>query len=40
MPLTQNEAEAVELYECHEGNRAILNVLSAARAAEHAPTSR
>jgi hypothetical protein len=34
MPLTRNEDEAVELYECHEGNHAIFNVLSAARAAE------
>jgi hypothetical protein len=40
MPLTQNDAEAVELYECHEGNRAIFNVLSAARAAERDPASR
>jgi len=35
MPLTQNDAEAVELYECHEGNHAIFNVLGAARATEH-----
>ena len=34
MPLTQNEDEAVELYECHEGNHAIFNILGAARAAE------
>jgi len=34
MPLTRNEGEAVELYECHEGNHAIFNILSAARAAE------
>jgi hypothetical protein len=34
MPLTENDAEAVELYECHEGNHAITNVLRAARAAE------
>ena len=34
MPLTQNEDEAVELYECHEGNHAIFNVLRAARFAE------
>jgi hypothetical protein len=34
MPLTRNEDEAVELYECHEGNHAVFNVLSAARAAE------
>jgi hypothetical protein len=34
MPLTRNEDEAVELYECHEGNHAIFNILSASRAAE------
>ena len=34
MPLTRNEDEAVELYECHEGNHAIFNILSAARAEE------
>ena len=34
MPLTRNEDEAVELYECHEGNHAIFNILGAARAAE------
>jgi hypothetical protein len=34
MPLTRNEDEAIELYECHEGNHAIFNILSAARAAE------
>ncbi len=34
MPLTRNEDEAVEVYECHEGNHAIFNILSAARAAE------
>jgi hypothetical protein len=34
MPLTRNEEEAVELYECHEGNHAIFNILSASRAAE------
>jgi hypothetical protein len=38
MPLTRNEDEAVELYECHEGNHAIFNILSAARAAERAQT--
>ncbi len=36
MPLTRNEDEAVELYECHEGNHAIFNILSASRAAERA----
>ena len=39
MPLTRNEAEAVELYECHEGNHAIFNILSAARAAERGKAS-
>jgi hypothetical protein len=34
MPLTNNDDEAVELYECHEGNHAIFNILNAARAAE------
>ena len=34
MPLTRNDDEAVELYECHEGNHAIFNILSAARSAE------
>jgi hypothetical protein len=34
MPLTRNEDEEVELYECHEGNHAIFNILNAARAAE------
>ena len=34
MPLTRNDEEAVESYECHEGNHAISNILSAARAAE------
>jgi hypothetical protein len=34
MPLTRNDEEAIELYECHEGNHAIFNILSAARAAE------
>jgi hypothetical protein len=34
MPLTRNEDEAVELYECHEGNHAIFNILTASRAAE------
>ena len=34
MPLTMNNAEAIEQYECHEGNHAVFNILSAARAAE------
>lgn len=42
MPLTRNDEEAVEMYECHEGNHAIFNILSAARAAEreHSTQSR
>lgn len=40
MPLTQNDAEAVELYECHEGNHAIFNVLRTARAAEREQSAR
>jgi hypothetical protein len=39
MPLTRNEEEAVELYECHEGNHAIFNILSGARAAERSQAS-
>jgi hypothetical protein len=34
MPLTRNDAEAVFEYACHEGNRAMANLLSAARAEE------
>jgi feruloyl esterase len=34
MPLTRNDAERIEPYECHEGNHAVFNILSAARAAE------
>jgi feruloyl esterase len=34
MPLTFNDAERIEQYECHEGNHAIFNILSAARAAD------
>ena len=34
MPLTRNDAERIEPYECHEGNYAVFNILSAARAAE------
>src|SRR5688500_1116396 len=30
MPLSRNDEEAVALYECHEGNHAIFNILSAA----------
>jgi hypothetical protein len=36
MPLTLNEQEAVLEYACHEGNMAMANVLSAARAEERA----
>jgi hypothetical protein len=39
MPLTRNEDEAVELYECHEGNHAIFNILNASRAAEREQSS-
>jgi hypothetical protein len=34
IPLTMNDEEQVAQYECHEGNQAIRNILSAARAAE------
>jgi hypothetical protein len=34
IPLTRNNTEQIEQYECHEGNHAVLNILSAARAAE------
>jgi hypothetical protein len=40
MPLTQNDAEAVEVYECHEGNHAIFNILRAARVAERESAAR
>jgi hypothetical protein len=36
MPLTMNSAERVLEYACHEGNRALANMLSAARAEERA----
>jgi hypothetical protein len=39
MPLTRNEDEAVELYECHEGNHAIFNILNASRVAEREQSS-
>jgi hypothetical protein len=38
MPLTRNDAEAIEQYECHEGNQGVHNILSAARATEKANT--
>ena len=34
MPLTMSEAEPIQLYECHEGNYGLRNILSAARAEE------
>jgi hypothetical protein len=34
IPLTMNEDEQVAQYECHEGNKAIFNILSAERAKE------
>jgi hypothetical protein len=34
IPLTMNDQEAIFEYACHEGNQAIKNILSAARAAE------
>jgi hypothetical protein len=40
MPLTQNDQEAVEVYECHEGNQAISNILRAARMAERNQAAR
>jgi len=36
MPLTRNDREAIFEYGCHEGNRAMANLLSAARAQEKA----
>lgn len=36
MPLTMNPVERVMEYACHEGNRALANMLSAARADERA----
>jgi hypothetical protein len=36
MPLTRNESEAVLEYACHEGNRAMPNLLAGARAEEKA----
>lgn len=40
MPLTRNDKEAVFEYACHEGNMAMANVLSAARAEEKAGVTR
>ena len=36
IPLTKNDSEPVLEYACHEGNQAIRNILSAARATERA----
>jgi hypothetical protein len=36
MPLTMNDEERIMEYACHEGNRAMENILSAARAEEEA----
>jgi hypothetical protein len=36
MPLTSNQDERIMEYGCHEGNRAMANILSAARAEEKA----
>jgi hypothetical protein len=36
MPLTMNPRERVIQYACHEGNRALANMLNAARAEERA----
>jgi len=36
MPLTLSDAEPIQLYECHEGNYGLRNILSAARAEERA----
>jgi hypothetical protein len=34
MPLTRNDREPVLEFACHEGNYAVPNILSAARAAD------
>jgi hypothetical protein len=34
MPLTMNDKEPIQQYECHEGNYGLRNILSAARAEE------
>jgi hypothetical protein len=39
MPLTRDDDEAVFEYACHEGNRAMANILSAARAEEKRPVA-
>jgi hypothetical protein len=40
MRLTMNEREPVLEFACHEGNYAIRNILSAARAAERAEAAK
>src|SRR5687767_5164621 len=40
MPLTRSDAEAVLEYACHEGNRAMANLLSGARADEKSRAAR
>ncbi len=39
MPLTMNDAEPIQQYECHEGNYGLRNILSAARAQEREAAS-
>jgi hypothetical protein len=39
IPLTKNDSERIMQYECHEGNRALINILSAARVTETAAGS-
>jgi hypothetical protein len=34
MPLTMNDKEPIQQYECHEGNYGLRNILSGARADE------
>lgn len=36
LPLTQDDTEPLQLYECHEGNYGLRNILSAARADDRA----
>jgi hypothetical protein len=38
MPLTINDAEAIQEYACHEGNYGLTNILSGARADERKAT--
>jgi hypothetical protein len=39
MPLTMNDAEPIQQYECHEGNYGLRNILSAARAEDREAAS-